>query len=201
MPATYATTVDLLLDHLDEHEREEANVLGRYRAAADSSPDAGVRFLMRLIVEDEQRHHAWMAAAASSIRELLRQGTADALPPLGTATDANAAILTETDEFIQAERQALAGLKALRRTVEWAGGRDRALFRGREVTRPPAVAEWMKGSPMHLLVELMIEDTKRHIRVLDEIGRRLLSAERAASRPSRSPGAMSRAAVALEERA
>ena len=42
---------------LDRHGREEGELLERYRRFVDESESPAARYLVRLILEDEKRHH------------------------------------------------------------------------------------------------------------------------------------------------
>jgi hypothetical protein len=46
----------MLMQHLERHLAEEAEILEEYGALADS-PDEAVQYIARLIIDDEQRHH------------------------------------------------------------------------------------------------------------------------------------------------
>ena len=54
---------DLLLDHV----ATEGDLLGRYEAAASSARSPALRFVARLLAEDEKRHHAVMEALVRSV--------------------------------------------------------------------------------------------------------------------------------------
>jgi hypothetical protein len=56
-----------VLRHLTEHLADEAEILDEYRLLT-SSPDAPVRYLAQLILEDEQRHHRVMTELANQFR-------------------------------------------------------------------------------------------------------------------------------------
>jgi hypothetical protein len=56
-----------ILAHLTEHLAGEAEILDEYRLLA-ASPDAPVRYLAQLILEDEERHHRVMTELANQFR-------------------------------------------------------------------------------------------------------------------------------------
>jgi hypothetical protein len=172
MATRYASVVDLLLDRLTEHEVAEAGVLRDYEDAATASTDPAVRFLMNLILQDEKRHHGWMGAAARSLFELRRAAEATSLPVLQPSEDKEQ-LLAQTEAFLDAEKQALHDVHELEQTLKWAQAEDRALYQGVELSHSPTTSAWIKESPLELLVEMMREDTQRHIRILENIKRRL----------------------------
>jgi hypothetical protein len=57
----------MILQHLTEHLAGEAAILDEYRQLA-TSPDAPVRYLAQLIVEDEERHHRVLNELANQFR-------------------------------------------------------------------------------------------------------------------------------------
>jgi hypothetical protein len=56
-----------ILNHLTEHLAGEAEILDEYRLLA-ASPDAPVRYLAQLILEDEERHHRVLTELANQFR-------------------------------------------------------------------------------------------------------------------------------------
>ncbi len=173
------SVAEVLLEHLERHEQQEADILGKYRASARRARDPEVRLMMRAVIQDEKRHHSWIASLAEGIRDLGRSAEAK----FSSSEGSRGRLLAETDEFITAERDALAELKALKRTVAWAETGERALYRGQELARSADSTEWMKNGPLELIVEMMIDDTKRHIRVLQFIEARLQLRPAAADAP------------------
>lgn len=165
------SAADLLLDRLTSHEQEEAGILKEYEAAAKSARDPGVRFLMDLIIQDEERHKGWMAALADSIRELETHGRAMEVPTFGDNADDE--LLGKTERFIEAERRTLDDLKTLKRTAGWVAERDRHLYEGAELAPSYSTADWTNNSPLPILLEAMTQDTKRHVDILLAIHYRL----------------------------
>ena len=56
-----------ILEHLTGHVASEAEILDEYRQLA-RSPDAPIRYLARLILEDEERHHRVLTELANQFR-------------------------------------------------------------------------------------------------------------------------------------
>ena len=133
------------------HVRDENYVLDRYAELAASTADPGTRFLLQLILADEQHHH--------QVFEQLRAAAApdasgDNLPGPPDPPAAEVPVLLEqTQRFIDFERQDAASLKALGRQLRSSSGDAGTLWR--------------------LLVELMELDTEKHLRILDYLKRHL----------------------------
>ena len=57
---------------LTAHGEQEGAILERYQRFADDSSSPAVRYLVRLIVEDEERHHRVLDIELADIKELKR---------------------------------------------------------------------------------------------------------------------------------
>jgi hypothetical protein len=124
------------------HVREEAQFLHAYRELADGIADEGVRLLIELIVDDEERHHALMARIAAAARGDLGE---DALSAPDLSADELDRLLPPTEQFLEAEREDRRRLQELARTL-----------------RP-----LQDENLWPLLVELMEMDTRKHVRILE----------------------------------
>ncbi len=130
---------------LEQHGAKEGELLERYQRYAESADSATVRFLVRLILDEERRHHENFAGLAEAIawgaaRRSDDTGAVPAMRPGEVDRDLRA----ETKALLRAERKDSAELrdllhrmKSIRNTTVWA-----------------------------LLVELVIDDTDKHIRIL-----------------------------------
>jgi len=135
----------------DVHVRDERYVLSRYQELASSTTDPGTRFLLELIVEDERRHHA--------LFEQLRASISGATPEDGPAVPAPpnpepehiSELLAQTTRFLEIEHGDASGLRLLARDLK------------------PRAHETL----WRLLVELMLLDTEKHIRILTYLKQRL----------------------------
>src|ERR1035441_10750529 len=56
-----------VVEALDRHGREEGELLERYKRFVDESASPAVRYLVRLVLEDEQRHHRVLEDLANTI--------------------------------------------------------------------------------------------------------------------------------------
>lgn len=134
------------------HVREEQTFLDSYRALVDDIGEPGMRFLVELILDDEERHHALMERMAKQARGD-PSGESTPEPPRFTADDA-ARLLEPTERFYAAEQEDRAKLAALARDLRPV--RDDTLW--------------------SLLVELMEIDTNKHVKILEYLRRRLRDA-------------------------
>lgn len=131
------------------HVRDEAFVLDAYAALAASTSDAGTRFLLELILADEQRHHEVFErlVAASEVGAGPGGIPHAPEPPAHEIPE----LLAQTRRFLEFEREDATSLKAL----------------GRELRPAHGETLW------RLLVELMELDTEKHLRILGYLEHRL----------------------------
>jgi len=134
-----------LYKHLADHVSSEADLIASYRdlAEAPGTPDAA-RYLLRLVVEDEQRHHRIIGEIATAIGEgIVWRNDADTVPnmPQGKPLPNLEEV---TKRFLAAERADRKQLRTLRKELR--PFRDTTMW--------------------SLLVEVMELDTAKHIRLL-----------------------------------
>lgn len=128
------------------HVREEVGILEAYEALCETVDDDGLRYLLRLILDDEHRHHQLFEDLAAAARSEDASGVVPAPP----AADHDG-LLAQTERFLDIEREDAEQLKALHKKLRPAA--DDTLWR--------------------LLVELMQLDTEKHIRILEYLRHRL----------------------------
>jgi hypothetical protein len=131
--------------HLADHISSEADFIVSYRELAEmpDTPEAA-RYLIRLVLEDEKRHHQVLHEIVTAIGNGIAWcNDPDAVPnlPYGPPDRALAEV---TRRFLAAERANQKQLRALRKELR--PFRDTSLWA--------------------LLVELMEYDTAKHIRIL-----------------------------------
>lgn len=133
-----------ILDELEGHVESERELLVEYARAAQEVEAPDLRFLVDLILEDERRHHRLfqeMAAALQGVREW--RTTSPAVPGLSRRPLPDE-VRKLTERFLAAERDDRRQLRALGRRL-----------------RPVAdTTLWA------LLVDLMLLDTEKHLRIL-----------------------------------
>lgn len=136
---------DELYRHLVAHASEEATLINEYRRLAEQpETPAAARYLIRLLVDDEERHHRMFRDIAVALGNgIAWQRDPEAVPslPIGKVSPELAEV---TSRFLAAERADKKQLRKLRRQLR----------QFRETTM------WT------LLVEMMEHDTDKHIRLL-----------------------------------
>ena len=132
-----------LYDALLDHEREESEVIAEYEAFAESSPSQAVRYLIRMVLDDEKRHHRVLSELANAVRADATFDRSGTRVPFLDVHRHDQSLLHATDRFIAIERKDRAELKRLARKVGRVGGELDAFVIG-----------------------LLQSDTQRHIRIL-----------------------------------
>jgi alkylated DNA nucleotide flippase Atl1 len=131
--------------HLTDHMSSETGLVASYRelAEAPTTPDAA-RYLLRLVIEDEQRHHRVIGEIATAIGEgIAWRSDADTVPSMPRG-ELLPNLEDVTKRFLAAERADRKQLQALRKELR--PFRDTTMW--------------------SLLVEVMELDTAKHIRLL-----------------------------------
>jgi hypothetical protein len=145
-------TVEWLLSTVEHHASAEADALVQYEQLAESSGDPVIALVMRLILDDEQRHHGLLKRIEASLRDALYWSHSPAALPSAPTTD----------QPLHADLAAVA-----RRLVaeEHAGART---------MRELAEQEKGIGGGLHsLLLEMMAMDSEKHARLLHFVQDRL----------------------------
>lgn len=136
-----------LVHLLSTHAQKETAILERYRRFSVEATSPAARYLVKLIVDDEERHHRLLAEMANAIAWEGRSPV-PSVPDIFAAHDD--ALLAETQELLDAERADSRELKRLQRRLETFG----------DTTMWP------------LIVDLMLLDTEKHIHMLRFIASR-----------------------------
>ena len=147
-PPSELTVLERLHKHLDEHVSSETGLIAAYRqlAEAPDTPEAA-RYLIRVVLEDEQRHHRLFQEMTAAVgNDLNWTHRPDAVPSLPYGPSAPA-LEEATAAFLVAEQADEKQLHALRKELR--PFRDTTLW--------------------GLLIELMEHDTAKHILLLNFI--------------------------------
>ena len=138
------TWAESLIATIHGHMDSERDALTQYGQLADAAADDHVRFLMRMILEDEVRHHTLFAEMASSLRAEIEQTAPSGLPEMRRAEDREE-LLAKTGELLELEREDVKELQRLRR----------------EISKVEDTAWWA------VLIDAMEMDNRKHIRLLE----------------------------------
>ena len=132
-----------LIRTLRSHGQREGAALDSYQRLAKASADPAVQYLVKLIAEDEERHHRVIAEMLNQVESLVEEQTIEpAVPYIRPRVDP--ALAAETRQLLAFEKADSIELRRLRKELRRAS---------------PA-------SLLPLLVGLMIHDTAKHIEIL-----------------------------------
>lgn len=135
--------------HVSNHGRVEGEILDEYESLmVDETLSPAFCYLARIILEDEVRHHQIFDDLAETMGNMATDGTAvSPIPSLrGLHTD-RIRIQRVTERLLDVERADLRELKDLSKRLK----------------------EFDKVTLWGLLIELMVDDTKKHIKILEFI--------------------------------
>ena len=143
-----------LLKEFESHDGKEGEIIRSYKEIATKSKDPLIKFLLQLIISDEERHHAVMYAMASSLRGSINWSKPeDTIPTLGELGEEKGELMKLTADFIKLEKE---GIKESKKLLKATEGYYQGLFT--------------------LLVTTMIHDSEKHVEILDFLRRRLKKA-------------------------
>ena len=147
--------VEVLLNQFEAHEREERKFVVGYRSIVDEHPNPLIRFLLRMIIADEEKHHAVVHAMAASLRaDLNWSDEGVTLHNLGEiSTEEKQELLRLTAEFIAEEKK---GIKDTKTLIKASKG-------------------YYQGS-FALLLRTIIHDSEKHLMILEFIEKTLKEA-------------------------
>ncbi|MHB8617984.1 MAG: hypothetical protein ACYDAG_00175, partial [Chloroflexota bacterium] len=150
-PADEKSPIEKLFVQLEAHEREEEDVLKDYEAAAKDAPDPGFRYLMGLVLEDEERHHRMGKAMADEVRQsLLGLPGEQPLPWINPSGEERQTLLRQTARFLEIEQDGERQLTDLHHQVKE-----------------------LHAGLLGLIVDMMRADTQKHIQILKYIKKQL----------------------------
>lgn len=146
-------TFEQMMKAFRAHERDEQRFLEEYSDIAERHENPLVRFLLKMIMADEEKHHAVVHAITSTLDSDLgwRQPTREELPKLGQISDEEKqSLLKMTAEFIQTEKDGIKEYKAL---LKSSGN--------------------YYGGLLVLLIKTIIHDSEKHLMILQFIDEKL----------------------------
>jgi hypothetical protein len=132
-----------IVNALARHGREEGELLQRYqRFGEEPESPPWVGYLVRLIVEDEQRHHRLLEELANTIAWGSLKGSPERVVPTFSRRG-DQALVSESRALLAHELEDRKQLRRMRRRIREYGD----------------VALW------ELLIDLMLSDTEKHIHI------------------------------------
>jgi hypothetical protein len=131
-----------VVEWITGHGKKEGALLERYERFAQEASSPVSRYLVKLIIEDERRHHVVLAEIAEAIAW---GGVKEARPSIPRALEggADSELIAETKKLLASERRDRAELRRLRRRLRS-----------------------YSGTIWPLLIDLMLRDTQKHTRIL-----------------------------------
>ena len=153
-PTQKASEAEHLLEEFESHDVKEGEFIRAYKEIAENSKDSLIKFLLQLIISDEEKHHAIIHAMAASLKGSLQwtkqEGAIPSLSDLGEEKDK---LLELTADFIDHEKQ---GIKETKKLAKECAGYYRGLF--------------------PLLLKATIHDSEKHVEVLEFLRNRVKEA-------------------------
>jgi len=145
------SAIEKLLNEFEAHESKEEKSLEQYRSAIGNIKDPVNRFVLQLIVSDEEKHRAIVHAMAATLKGSLNWSKpAGSLEGITDDVAANNKLLAVTDEFINLEREGIKEYKSLLKVSE----------------------DYYHGL-FKTLVGAMIRDSEKHVDMLQFLRERL----------------------------
>ncbi len=134
-----------IVEWMTRHAKEEEALLERYEHVARESTSPATRYLVELIMEDERRHHRVLGQIAHAIAWGSFMNPDLAVPRMVDGA-ADKVLVEETKKLLASEKKDRTELRRLRRHLRS-----------------------FSGTIWPLLIDVMLLDTKKHIRILRHV--------------------------------
>ncbi|HEY2986692.1 MAG TPA: hypothetical protein VGL11_03135, partial [Candidatus Binatia bacterium] len=143
--------VERLTQDFEAHESEESKFLAQYKEVAAKTQNRMARFLLQMIISDEEKHHAATQAMAATLKADLNWNNPKAtLRGLYDLSEEKDRLRQLTGAFIRVEKK---GIRKYKELIKSSRGYYRDLF--------------------VVLFESMVHDSKKHIKMLGFLRKRL----------------------------
>jgi bacterioferritin (cytochrome b1) len=137
--------VERLLNEFEAHEAKEEKSLEYYRKAVQEMPNPMNRFLLQLIVSDEEKHRAVIHAMVATLKgSLTWTKPAGSLEGTGDLAGTDGKLLGVTEDFIQLEKE---GIREYKTLIKESSGYYHGLFK--------------------VLLDSMMRDSEKHVELLE----------------------------------
>ena len=145
LPPDEISPVEKLLNEFEAHEAKEDRALEFYKRSIAHMPNPATRFLMQLILSDEEKHRAVIHAMVATLKGSLNwTKPAHSLEGIGDPSTLNGKVRDITDELIGLERE---GIREYHTLVKESSGYYHGLFK--------------------VLLDSMIRDSEKHVELLE----------------------------------
>lgn len=146
--------VEKLLNEFEAHEAKEDRALEFYKRTIGHMPNPVTRFLMHLILSDEEKHRAVMHAMVATLKgSLTWTKPADSLGGFGDMSALDGKIREITDELIELEKE---GIREYHILAKNSSGYYHGLFK--------------------VLLDGMVHDSEKHVELLKFLAKSLKEA-------------------------
>jgi rubrerythrin len=141
-----------LLQYFEAHEKTEYEFLTEYKAMVEDCPNGLVRYLLQMIISDEEKHFKIVQSMASALNSSLNwKIPPGALADLGElSTDEKEKLIRLTEDFIAEEKHGIGQYESI---IKESKGYYHGLF--------------------ELFIKTIIHDSKKHLMILEFLARRL----------------------------
>jgi hypothetical protein len=134
-----------MLRYLRDHVTREGAMLEEYAFAAEHTDSRALSYVMRILLDDEQRHHRWFQELASSVRISASMSGEDLpVPELDPGGFNDTAVQALVQRMVDNEKDDARELKRLRKQLR----------------------DFEDTTLWTLLVDLIELDTEKHLRIL-----------------------------------
>lgn len=145
--------VERLLNQFEAHEAKEEKSIEIYKKTVGEAANPATRFLLQMIVSDEEKHRAAIHAMAATLRGSLNWSKPAGALEGGVVVAANDKLSAATDEFLRIENEGIREYKIL---LDESSGYYHGLF--------------------EVLIGAMIRDSEKHVELLEFLKKGLESA-------------------------
>ena len=145
------SSVQHLMNEFQSHASHEERWLSSYKEMAQESTDPLIRFLLGLIIADEERHHELTSRMIAKLKDELTWTRSDRMARKQVeSSERRKGLLASIEKFLEAERKGIQEYERLKKA-------SRGLRRG----------------VCGLLYTTMIHDSRKHIAILGFLRRKL----------------------------
>jgi hypothetical protein len=150
-PEPEITEVERLLNEFESHESQEKDFLRRYKEVAADVRQPLIKFLLQLIISDEEKHHAVTHAMVATLKgDLTWTKPEDAIRGLYDLDGKKKELLAATEEFLRTEKEGIEECKTLTKV-------SRRYYKGL----------------FAMLLGCMMHDSQKHVMILEFLRDRL----------------------------
>jgi len=137
--------IERLLNEFEAHEAKEEKSIEQYRTLMRGLPNPATKFILQLIISDEEKHraviHAMIATLKGSLTWTKPEGSLDGTADLSVL---NGRLRSSTAEFIELEKE---GIKECQTLIKESSGYYHGVFK--------------------VLLDAMMRDSEKHIELLE----------------------------------